>query len=145
MSIDNNCLCGITIKCPIEKREILIKHSIYTHNISLEICKEESYKRVWTIFDRDTFYKRCIIDLDNFAKTLWTTVYLEKNTINTKDILINDIYHIVTDNSAETYNNWLEWYSNYSDKFYDLTKRSYPQLGTILLTNRTSGHSNLTS
>lgn len=145
MSIDNNCLCGITIKCPIKKREILIKHSTYTHNISLEICKEESYKRVSTIFDRDIFYKRCIIDLDNFAKTLWTAVYLEKNTINKKDVFINDIYYIVTDKSYEIYNDWVEWYSNHSDKFYDLTKRNYPQLGTRLMTNWTSIYPNLPS
>ena len=131
---NNICNCRAIIYCPIKKHDIIIKHSEESHNISLEICKEEYYNRLWTIFNRETCYKRCVVNENDFNKTLWTTVYLEKNYINNKHIVINDIYDLVTDNSAEIYNAWVKWYLEDSHKFYDLTIRSYPQLGTIFIT-----------
>ena len=45
--IFNNLLyfyCNLIIYCPIENKEIKIKHSLITHLICEEICKEEYYQ-----------------------------------------------------------------------------------------------------
>ena len=122
--MSEECNCRIKIKCPVEKKEIFIRHSIFSHCISEEIFKNQKKNG-----DNS--------DSQHFAEVLWTTVYMEKNSLNKKNKLIKHLYSIFDNKSYKIYNNWVLWYIYNSDKFYNLTVRSYPQLGRVLFTKGT--------
>ena len=134
MNYNDICNCNLIVFCPLEKKQIKIKHSIATHLIAEEICKEEFYKRFPDMFDRTIAYKRCVIQHETLSKTIWTTCYLEKTYIKEKDNFIVKLQSFVSSLSADIFYKWADWYTNFSNNFYNLTVTSYPQLGTIFIT-----------
>ena len=128
------CGCGITIDCPIKKRKIAIRHSVYSHYLVKEIYLYERYSKCFNVVNLDLLRRTIVENTDTIKKMLWTVVYTEKNFIENKqkgiDILTADIpkkSYVVT--------LWKRWYINESSDFYGLTKDAYPQIGRVLFTN----------
>ena len=74
-----NCHCGMTIECPIKKREIRLKHSAFTHLLAKEIYLYDTYSKYSDILTLDTLRDTIIEDKETIKKTLWSLVYTEKN------------------------------------------------------------------
>tara|TARA_B100001093_G_C26834847_1_gene1017880 strand:+ start:2000 stop:2410 length:411 start_codon:yes stop_codon:yes gene_type:complete len=128
------CSCGIMLECPVKKRKMKIRHSVYSHYLVKEIYLYERYSKCYNVINLDLLRRTIVENKDIIKKMLWTVVYTENNFMENKqkciDILTADIpknNHIVS--------LWKEWYLNESSEFYGLTKNTYPQIGRVLFTN----------
>ena len=128
-------MCGISIYCPKKRREIIIKHSILSHELAQEIYRYEVYSELNHLIDFKLLEKIIIEDEVKFAKILWTLTYFEKTFINKKNNCVEYVSSYITGQS-DIKDDWEKWYRFLSEKYYNLTKKTYPQIGCIFITNK---------
>ena len=91
MHCNDICDCNLIVYCPIENKDIIIKHSFITHLICEEICKEEYYQR-FTILYNDWDKKIESIDFEKLTQQEKVDYLLLKNLITKESYFLNIDY-----------------------------------------------------